>query len=151
MKNISIRVATKQDAEMIIELQQNDGYEHSYSLTKQRFMVLLKKGEVFYLAHLNGDPIAMIAFDNELRAKLHFFSVHKDFQRKGYGSYILEKLIKEIQENNNDIKVVYSYSEEGSPSCNFFLKNKFKKVGFYKNRFRKGRNAIIFERVLNSN
>jgi RimJ/RimL family protein N-acetyltransferase len=148
MTSINLRIASRKDFQTIIDLQKQDGFKHSYSLTKERLARLSKRGELFYIVESNNRPVGMISLDIEIRARLHFFSIHKDFQRKGIGTEILHKIISELKHSFEDVKVVFCYSEKNAPIVNFLKKNSFKEVGFYRNRFRNDRDAVILEREL---
>lgn len=148
MKDISIRIATEEDFETILEVQKNDGYEHSYYLTKKRLAKLFERGELFIIAELGDRPIGMASLDIEIRAKLHFFSVLKTFQKKGVGTKMLNEIIKKLKKAPKKVEVVYFYVEKGAPIVNFLKKNNFKEVGFYKNRYRNGKDAVILEKEL---
>ena len=140
------KIEGSQDFDTIMEIQKNDGFEHSYYLTKKRLERLQQRGEEFFIVHLDGKPIAFASVDMEIRARLHFFCVDKDSTRKGIGSELLEKTIHEAVNQNFD--KIHTFVETDSPSEHFYVKNKFEKVGFYKNRYGQGKDSNILERKI---
>lgn len=142
-KKIQIVQAKPDKFELISEIQNNDGFEHSYPLSRERFEKLIHRGECFYLAYYDGEATGMISVDFEIRAKLHFFSVKQDYQSKGIGTALLTKVLEEAK--NRNYYSVYVYVEFDSPVEKFLLSRGFKKVGYYHNRYKNERSADILE------
>lgn len=78
--------------------------------------------------------------------KLHFLSVKKEYTNRGIGYSLLRRAIDEVKRSEKEM--VYVYTEAGASIENFFIKNGFKKVGNFKSRFGKGRDANIFSLYL---
>ena len=131
--------------EIINEIQSNDGFEHSYPLSKERFTNLIHRGEYFFVSFYEGKAAGMISVDFEIRAKLHFFSVKKDYQGKGIGGVLLKKILEEAK--NRNYSSVYVYVEIDSPVEKFLLNRGFEKVGYYRDRYKKA-NMQIFWRLV---
>lgn len=132
------------DWKKIVTIQKNDGFSHAYYLTKDRIKRLFERGEKFFLAFLGDKPVGFASVDFEIRARLHFLSVIKDFQRKRIGSLLLEKVIKEARKRK--FKKIYIITEKSARKVDRFLRKKgFRRVGYHKNRFGKGKDGIIWE------
>lgn len=129
--------------ELISEIQNNDGFEHSYPLSRERITKLIHRGECFYLAYYDGETAGMISVDFEIRAKLHFFSIKQDYHGKGIGTALLTKVLEEAR--NSNYSSVYVYVEQDSPVEKFLLRRGFNKVGYYHNRYKNRRSADILE------
>lgn len=147
-KNEKVRVvqAGIDKFEIINDIQNNDGFEHSYPLSRERFRNLIDRGEIFYIANYDGKIVGMISVDFEIRAKLHFFSVKQDYQGKGIGSALINQVLEEAK--NSNYSSVYVYVEVGSPVEKFLLNRGFEKVGYYRDRYKTGKHANILEIVL---
>jgi L-amino acid N-acyltransferase YncA len=59
----------------------------------------------------------------------------------GIGSSLLQRVIDETKKHGKDM--IYIYIEANSPLEPFFIKKKFQKVGYFDDRFEKGRHANI--------
>lgn len=140
------KIEGPQDFDTMIEIQKNDGFEHSYYLTKERLEKLAQRGEEFFIVHLDNSPVAFASIDMEVRAILHFFCVDKDSAKKGIGTELLKKAVQEAANQNFD--KIHTFVEIDSPVEHFFTKNGFEKVGFYKNRYGDGKDSNILERKI---
>jgi len=138
---IKISKATIKDISLIIDIQKRDGFKHAYYLTPKRLKGLFNRGEIFYIAYLKNEAVAFVALDIEKRVKLHFLSVAEEQRKKGIGTFLMQKIINETKKYKKTI--IYAYVEEKSPLEKFLIRNKFKKAGYFLNRFGKGRDANI--------
>lgn len=141
--NLHIRRATKADIMSIITLQENDGFPHPHYVTPDRLLRLFRRGEVYFLAILNGVTVGFASIDYEIRAQIHYLSVHRDYWRKGVGSMLMKTMIDESKSRGYDRISVYVQAE--SPIEIFLEKKGFVKVGYYKNRYGNGKDVTIWE------
>jgi len=146
MNDTQFRPASSTDFRSITSVLENDGFNHAYPLSQDRYNKLLVRGEKFYILLTNKQVIGVVSFDIDVRIQLHFFSIRKNFQKMGYGTKMLEFILKEVNKYKTYHPVIFCYLEVKSPIVNFLLKHKFHEVGHYKNRFGNGRDAIILER-----
>ena len=100
-KSVAIRKATQKDARSIIEIQRHDGFNHSYYLTLERLIALLKN-ESFFVAVKNNNVVGFISIDIKFRAKLHFLSVNKNYTGQGIASALLEKALNVAKKQGKD-------------------------------------------------
>ena len=142
IKGFKIRKATAKDIKLITSIQKMDGFKHAYYLTSARLRELFKRGEIFFIAFINKEPVGFTSLYIETRARLHFLSVINKYAKMGIGSSLLEKIINETKKKKKNM--IYVYTECGSPIEKFFIKKKFKKSGYFNNRFGKGKHANIF-------
>ena len=145
-EKIKIRKATIKDIDLIIDIQKRDGFTHSYYLNRKRLKELFKRGEIFFIAFLDKKAVGFASVYIEIRARLHFISVIKEHSKKGIGSLLMQKVINEAKRRGK--KMMYVYTEKNSPVERFFIKNGFKKVGYFKNRFGEGKHGNIFSLYL---
>lgn len=141
MSVITFKKATLKDIGLILKIQRGDGFKHAYYLTSRRLKELFKRGEIFYIAYLGEDAAAFTALDIEKRVKIHFLSVMKKFSGQGIGSLLVEKIINEAKRRKK--VMIYVYVEADSPLEKFLKANKFKKAGYFLNRFGRGKSANI--------
>jgi len=138
-----IRQGNVKDIPIYIELQRNDGFPHQYYLTQERLKLLFDRGELFFLATLEGTPVGFSSVDCEIRAQAHFLCVDKNYTRRGIGSLLMKTLMDEA------IKQGYtrlcSYVEANSTKEIFLQKYGFIQVGYYKNKYGNGQDATIWE------
>ena len=80
-------------------------------------------------------------------AQINYFSIKKEFRRKGYGSYLMNYLIKECEDLNIK-KLLLEVSETNSNAEAFYSKFEFLTVGKRKNYYRNGTDAILKEKIL---
>ena len=80
-------------------------------------------------------------------AQINYFSIKQKFRRKGYGSYLMNYLIKECEELNIK-KLLLEVSETKSIAEAFYSKFEFLTVGIRKNYYRNGTDAILKEKIL---
>ncbi len=139
-----IKPAEKNNIEDIIRIQKSDGFAHQYHISKERIEKLINRGELFFLIFTPENiPVGFASIDLEIRARLHFICVNKQFGKQGYGSALMIRLIDEAKKHK--YKRVSSYVEAGSNKELFLEKFQFNKVGYYKNRYGNGVDASIWE------
>lgn len=141
--DIRIQQATERDIFTLITLQKNDGFPHQYYLTTERILRLLDRGELFFMATLDGAPIGFTSIDCEIRAQAHFLCVDKRYTRRGIGSLLMRTLIDEASKRR--YTRLCSYVEASSTKEVFLQKHGFVQVGYYKNRYGNGQDASIWE------
>ena len=141
ISNLIIREATLKDLDNIMYIQKNDGYDHSYYLNRARLKGLFNSGELFFIALLDGKPVGFASVYIEIRAKLHFLSIIKEKTKRGIGTALLKKIISKSKKHK--VKILYVYVEKDSMLDNFLIKKGFRNVGYFKNRFGKGKDANI--------
>ena len=80
-------------------------------------------------------------------AQINYFSIRQKFRRKGYGSHLMNYLIKECEKLNIK-KLLLEVSETNSIAEIFYSKFNFLTVGSRKNYYKDKTNAILKEKIL---
>ena len=79
-------------------------------------------------------------------AQINYFSIKQKFRRKGYGSDLMNYLIKECEKLNLK-KLLLEVSETNSIAESFYCKFKFFTVGRRKNYYKDGADAVLKEKI----
>jgi len=148
MQKYQLKKAGETDFAHLVFIQKNDGYEHAYYLTENRIERLVESGEQFYIMYVDNRFVGMASVDAEIRIQLHFFSVLKNEQGQGHEEKMLELLLEEVRNHKVQHKTIHCFTEPDSPLLNFLLAQGFEEVGFYKNRYQNGKDAVIVEKTL---
>lgn len=146
LNKISIIRGTEKDLESIQTCQKNDGFPHVYYLTKDRIETLLKRGEIFFIAYIDGQPVGMCSFDPEVRSTLHLLSVDTKYQNKGVGSLLMNTMLDENKKLG--YKAVFTFVEANSIKEEFLRNCSFHQVGYFKDRYAPGKDATIWSKIL---
>ena len=80
-------------------------------------------------------------------AQINYFSIRQKFRRKGYGSHLMNYLIKECEKLNIK-KLLLEVSETNSIAKDFYSKFNFITVGIRKNYYKDGTDAVLKEKNL---
>ena len=78
-------------------------------------------------------------------AQISYFSIKQKFRRKGYGSQLMNYLIKDCEKLNIK-KLLLEVSETNSIAEIFYCKFNFSSVGRRKNYYKDGTDAILKEK-----
>ena len=80
-------------------------------------------------------------------AQINYFSIKQRFRRKGYGSYLMNYLIRQCKKS--DIKkLLLEVSETNSIAEDFYSQFNFLSVGRRKNYYKDGTDAVLKEKNL---
>ena len=80
-------------------------------------------------------------------AQINYFSIKQKFRRKGYGSFLMNYLIKESEELSVK-RLLLEVSEKNSVAEAFYSKFNFLTVGRRKNFYKDGSDAVLKEKIL---
>ena len=80
-------------------------------------------------------------------AQINYFSIKQRFRRKGYGSYLMNYLIKQCKKLDVK-KLLLEVSETNSIAEDFYSKFNFLTVGKRKNYYKDGTDAVLKEKNL---
>ena len=142
---LSIKELTKEDVVLCFEF---DSKTISLWNIKQWEEELIKKrAKVFKLSLLN-EVIGICAIQLVIdEAQINYFSVNKEFRRKGFGSYLMRYLIKRCEELNIK-KIILEVSETNDAAKNFYSHFQFYTVGKRKKYYKDGSDALLKEKFL---
>ncbi len=142
---ISFKEINHKEFELCFELDSN-----TISLwTKNQWESEFKKKGVKVVAMLIKKKIIGIYVLHTIidEAQINYFSIKKRFRRKGYGSYLMNYLIKQCEKLNIK-KLLLEVSETNSIAEVFYSKFNFLTVGRRKNYYKDGTDAVLKEKYL---
>ena len=142
---ISIKQISEKDIDLCYELDSNT---ISLWSKKQWHNELKKKGiKVFGILFSNfiiGICVFHIVLDE---AQINFFAVNKKFRKKGFGTYLMDYLIKECEKL--DIKrLLLEVSHTNITAEKFYSRFDFYNVGIRRNYYKDGSDALLKEKKL---
>lgn len=152
-QQISIRKAVMEDSIELIDIQENDGFDHAYYLTPDKIHDAMRMGQRFFIAEKGGETVGFAAAIFEgLRSRLRFLSVYEEFQREGIGTTLLDAVLEEVRQEGSEYLSLYldtgSGTHENNKMYDFLSRYGFKEAGIERNRFGQDRDAIILHYYL---
>ena len=142
---ISIKQINNKDIDSCYELDSN-----TISLwSKEQWANEFKKDgtKIFGLLIENlviGICVLQVVLDE---AQINYFVVNKKFRKKGFGSYLMNYLIKKC-ENLNLKKLLLEVSQSNVTAERFYSRFDFFTVGIRKNYYKDGSHALLKEKKL---
>ena len=142
---ISIKEIKKKEFELCFELDSNT----ICLWTKKQWESEFKKRGVKVFAILIKKELIGIYVVHEIidEAQINYFSIKKGFRQKGYGSYLMNYLIKQ-SEKLNIKKLFLEVSENNTKADDFYSKFNFLTVGRRKSYYKDGSDAVLKEKIL---
>ena len=83
-------------------------------------------------------------------AQINYFSIKQKYRKKGYGSYLMNYLIKQCEKLTVK-KILLEVSDSNSIAEDFYNKFDFLTVGRRKNYYKNGSDAVLKEKILQNN
>ena len=115
---------------------------------KQWESEIIKRGVKVFALFLSNKIIGICVLQIVIdEAQINYFSIKKKFRRKGYGSYLMNHLVKDCLRLNLN-KLLLEVSEINFIAESFYNKFDFLTVGIRKNYYRDGSNAVLKEKNL---
>ena len=142
---ISVIQINYKDIDLCYELDSNT---ISLWSKKQWFKEFRKKDiKVFGLKNANsliGICVFQIIIDE---AQINYFVINQKFREKGFGSYLMRFLIKYCEKLNVN-KLFLEVSQTNIKAEKFYTNFDFFTVGFRRNYYKDGSNALLKEKIL---
>ncbi len=144
---ISIKQINKKDIDLCYELDSN-----TISLwSKEQWANEFKKDgtKIFGLLIKNlviGICVFQVVLDE---AQINYFVVNKKFRKKGFGSYLMDFLIKKCEKLNLK-NLLLEVSQSNVTAERFYSRFDFSTVGIRKNYYKDGSNALLKEKKINN-
>ncbi len=142
---ISVIQINDKDIDLCYELDSNT---ISLWSKKQWFKEFRKKDiKVFGLKNANsliGICVFQIIIDE---AQINYFVINQKFREKGFGSYLMRFLIKYCEKLNVN-KLFLEVSQTNIKAEKFYTNFDFFTVGFRRNYYKDGSNALLKEKIL---
>ena len=142
---LSIKEIDHKESELCFELDSN-----TISLwTKKQWESECKKQGVKVVAiFVEKNIIGLYVVHTILdEAQISYFSIKKNYRRQGYGSYLMNYLIRECEKLNIN-KLQLEVSEKNAIAEFFYTKFNFLNVGRRKNYYKDGTDAVLKEKIL---
>ena len=142
---ISIKQINENDIDLCYELDSN-----TISLwTKKQWANEFKKEgtKIFGLLFENlviGICVFQVVIDE---VQINYFVVNQNFRKKGFGSYLMNYLIKRCKKLNIN-KLLLEVSQNNITAENFYNRFDFSTVGIRKNYYKDGSDALLKEKNL---
>ena len=117
--------------------------------TKKQWETEIKKeGVKVFAIWLQNKIIGIIVVHVIIdEAQINYFSIRENFRKKGYGTYLMNYLIKQC-EIKNIKKLSLEVSSTNLIAEVFYSKFSFITVGIRKNYYRNGTDAVLKEKIL---
>ena len=142
---ISIKQINKKDIELCSELDSNT---ISLWSKKQWANEFKKDGTKIFGLLIKNLVIGICVFQVVLdEAQINYFVVNQKFRKKGFGSYLMNYLIKECEKLNLK-KLLLEVSQSNVTAERFYTSFNFYTVGIRKNYYKDGSHALLKEKKL---
>ena len=142
---ISIKHIYEKDIDLCYELDSN-----TISLwSKKQWANELKKEDVKVFGLLLSNLIIGISVFHVVldEAQISFFVVNQKYREKGYGSFLMNHLIKECEKSNIN-KIYLEVSSTNITAEKFYSRFDFFTVGIRRNYYKDGSDALLKEKKL---
>ena len=142
---ISIKQLNEKDIDLCYELDSNT---ISLWSKKQWANEFKKEGikvfGVFFFKLIVGICVFHVVFDE---AQINFFVVNQKYRKKGFGSYLMNYLIKQCEKLNLN-NLLLEVSHTNLKAEKFYSRFGFSTVGIRKNYYKDGSDALLKEKKL---
>ena len=144
---ISIKQINEKDIDLCYELDSNT---ISLWSKKQWASEFKKEGTKIFGLLITNLIIGICVFQVVLdEAQISYFVVKQKFRKKGYGSYLMNYLIKQSEELSLK-KLLLEVSQGNATAQRFYTQFNFSTVGVRKNYYKDGSHALLKEKKLSS-
>ena len=144
---ISIKNINEKDIDLCYELDSNT---ISLWSKKQWTNELKKDGTKVFGLLLSNSLIGICVFHVVLdEAQINFFVVNQKYRKKGFGSFLMNYLIKNCEKLNIN-KLLLEVSHTNIAAEKFYNSFDFSTVGIRKNYYKDGTDALLKEKILPS-
>jgi len=142
---ISIKQINKKDIDLCYELEANTNSLWSKEQWANEFK---KDGTKIFGLLIKDLVIGICVFQVVLdEAQINYFVVNKKFRKKGFGSYLMNYLIKKCEKLNLK-KLLLEVSQSNVTAERFYSRFDFSTVGIRKNYYKDGSHALLKEKKL---
>ena len=142
---ISIKHINEEDIDLCYELDSNT---ISLWSKKQWVNEFKKEGINVFGLLLSNVVIGICVFHVVLdEAQINFFVVNNKYRKKGFGSYLMNYLIKKCEKLNVN-KLFLEVSNTNIPAQKFYNHFNFSTVGIRRNYYKDGSDALLKEKIL---
>ena len=142
---ISIKQINNKDIDLCYELDSNtislwskEQWDNEFKKDGTKIFGLLIKNLVI------GICVFQVVIDE---AQINYFVVNKKFRKKGFGSYLMNYLIKKCEKLNLK-KILLEVSQSNVTAERFYSRFDFYTVGIRKNYYKDGSDALLKEKKI---
>ena len=144
---ISIKQINEKDIDLCYELDSNT---ISLWSKKQWVNEFKKEGTKIFGLLVTNFVIGICVFQIVLdEAQINYFVVNKKFRKKGFGSFLMNYLIKNCEKLNLK-KILLEVSQSNVIAERFYSRFDFSTVGIRRNYYKDGSHALLKEKKLTS-
>ena len=144
---ISIKQINEKDIHLCYELDSNT---ISLWSKKQWASEFKKEGTKIFGLLITNFVIGICVFQVVIdEAHINFFVVNQKFRKRGFGSYLMNYLIKQCERLNLK-KLLLEVSQDNVIAEKFYASFDFYSVGIRRNYYKDGSNALLKEKKLTS-
>ena len=145
---ISIKQINEKDIDLCYELDSNTISLWSRKQWAEEFK---KEGTKIFGLLITNFVIGICVFQVVLdEAQINYFVVNQKFRKKGFGSYLMNYLIKKCRRLKLK-KILLEVSQKNVPAERFYTLFDFSTVGIRKNYYKDGSHALLKEKKLTTN
>ena len=142
---ISIKKINKKDIDLCYQLDSNtislwSKKQWSHEFKKEGIRVF----GVFFFNTLIGICVFHVVLDE---AQINFFAINHKYRKKGFGTYLMNYLIKECEKLNIS-KLFLEVSHNNFIAEKFYSRFNFSTVGIRRNYYKDGSDALLKEKKL---
>ena len=142
---ISIKHINEKDIDLCYEL---DSSTISFWTKKQWASEFKKEGTKVVGLFLSSLVIGICVFHVVLdEAQINFFAINHKYRKKGFGTYLMNYLIKECEKLNIS-KLFLEVSHNNFIAEKFYSRFNFSTVGIRRNYYKDGSDALLKEKKL---
>ena len=142
---ISIKQINENDIDLCYEL---DSKTISLWSKKQWANEFKKEGTKIFGLLLENLVIGICVFQVVIdEVQINYFVVNQNFRKRGFGSYLMNYLIKRCKKLNIN-KLLLEVSQSNITAENFYNRFDFSTVGIRKNYYKDGSDALLKEKKL---
>ena len=142
---ISIKQINEKDIDLCYELDSNT---ISLWSKKQWVNELKKEGTKIFGLFFKNIVIGICVFQFVLdEGQINYFVINHRFREKGFGSYLMNYLIKKCKKLNLN-KILLEVSQDNVTAERFYSRFDFFTVGIRKNYYKDGSHALLKEKKL---
>ena len=142
---ISIKQINDKDIDLCYELDSNT---ISLWSKKQWANEFKKEGTKIFGLLLENLVIGICVFQVVIdEVQINYFVVNQNFRKRGFGSYLMNYLIKRCKKLNIN-KLLLEVSQSNITAENFYNRFDFSTVGIRKNYYKDGSDALLKEKKL---
>jgi len=154
LMDIIIRDAKKEDADILRDIEANDGFKYPYKKTAGDYLKYMDQGTTFYIAEKDGEALGYISGIDVGSiigdaARLRFLAVKKynnageETQGQGVGTQLMWHLEQKVKEQGHS-RVIVAVYQHNTRAMDFYHKRGYQHWFFIPHRYEGGIGAHVY-------